>query len=188
MLLLAFGVVASRQVLRTDEHASAPLVEMAHLRRLTPFAAMSAPELETVARTARFRDLDHRDMVRLADLAQQECCLVLTSGRFEIRVQGRPTTVVDADGEPGDDALVHGVFQPATVQALATGTVMVVSSAAFVLAATQEPAAASSAVQGRPQRGQALRSHPEPGPLAALFPVHEAGGHQDRQVVRHRRL
>jgi len=135
VILALFGLVSCRRVLRTDDRATAPLVEMAVLRRFRPFAEMPAPELETVARAAQHRDVTAGQV--LVEPGRTEYCFVLLSGRFAVTDTNGHSTSLDADGDLAEMALLAGHEADVTVRALQAGTVLELSSEAFLLATTR---------------------------------------------------
>jgi MFS family permease len=161
-LLMLLIVVTARRLLRVDEAADVPLVEITLLRAIPLFAALPAPALETLARalvpleaeagTVLIREGDEGD--RYFAIADGE--LAVTAAGVAVATLGRGEGV-------GEIALLEQVPRTATVTVTRNARLYALTKQPFLLALTGHPPAASAARRVAANRRGQLGQLPHTG-------------------------
>jgi MFS family permease len=117
LLLPAAVAVVWRPLRRIDRHAHVPLRELALFQRNPIFASLPAPQLETVARRARWITPSQGEMIiREGDPGDR--FYVLESGELDVTVHGRRLRLMATPGDGvGEIALLRDVPRTASVSA-----------------------------------------------------------------------
>jgi hypothetical protein len=136
-LLLPIGIGAGWPgLLRIDRRSHVPVRELSLLRANPIFAALPAPELESVARHARWLTVEPDDVIiREGDIGDRYYVLesgrvLVTRGDVELRVTDQP-----GDGF-GEIALLRDVRRTASVTAAMPGVLLALDRADFLEAVT----------------------------------------------------
>ena len=136
-LLLPMGVLAGWPGLRRiDRRSHVPLRELSLLRANPIFTALPAPELESVARHARWLTVETGDVIiREGDIGDRY--YVLESGRAVISRDGAELRVSNERGDGfGEIALLRNVRRTASVTAAAPSVLVALDRADFLEAVT----------------------------------------------------
>jgi MFS family permease len=144
-LLLPAAVAAAWIPLRRiDRHAHVPLRELALLRRNPIFASLPAPQLETVARRARWiTPLPGEAVIREGDPGDR--FYVLESGALEVTQGGTwLRRLVDPGSGAGEIALLRDVARTATVTVDGPTVLLGLDRADFLAGVTGHDAALSA--------------------------------------------
>ena len=129
------AIVASRNLLDIDRHATVPVVEIALLRSVPLFAALPPPTLESLARALEPMSVRSGSVV-IEEGAEGDRYFVIAEGEFEI-VRGGQTVARSCRGEGfGEIALLYDVPRTATVRAREAGRLYSLDRATFLLALT----------------------------------------------------
>jgi hypothetical protein len=124
-----------RPLLRVDEAASVPVVEIALLRSLEVFRALPVPALEGIAHTATAVTVGHGSPV-VTQGEPGDRYYAIADGSVEVRRDGvRVATLGRGDGF-GEIALLHDVPRTATVVALDDVSLIAIDREPFLVAVT----------------------------------------------------
>ncbi len=146
-LVLVVAGVSARRILDTDSHADAPLVEMTQLRHVPALAALGAPELETLARSARRLEVAPGTVLCHQGEDGEEF-FVVVGGEVAVAVDGDVRATLGPGSGFGEIALLRECPRTATVSATAPTSLLGVGRDAYLTAVTGDPLAASLAVAG----------------------------------------
>jgi MFS family permease len=136
-LLLPIGIAAGWPGLRRiDRRSHVPVRELSLLRSTPIFSALPAPELESVARHARWLTVDVGDVIiREGDIGDRY--YVLESGEMVVTRDAVQLRVVDLPGDGfGEIALLRDVRRTASVTAATPGVLLALDRADFLEAVT----------------------------------------------------
>ena len=136
LVLPAAVALAWHDLTRIDRMVLVPVRAIALLGADDVFAPLPAPQLETVARRARWLAVDAgTTIIQQGDVGDEY--YILESGRVRISQAGRTLQEVEAYGTGfGEIALLHDVLRTATVAADAPCVLLVLGRADFLEAVT----------------------------------------------------
>jgi MFS family permease len=136
-LLLPIGIAVGWQGLaRIDRQVLVPLRAIALLRAVVVFAPLPAPQLEWVARRARWMTVETGTMIiREGDVG--EAYYALESGRVRVTQDAKTLRISEGYGIGfGEIALLHDVLRTATVTALEPCVLLTLDRTDFLEAVT----------------------------------------------------
>ncbi|MGB9378445.1 MAG: cyclic nucleotide-binding domain-containing protein [Mycobacteriales bacterium] len=158
-------LVRGRVILRLDDDAHVPVVEIALLRSLRIFQGLPATALEGVARSLVRVDVEQGAVViRQGDLGTHY--YAIAAGELDVRQDGIHLRTLGRGEGAGEIALLRGVPRTASVVALTSATLYSLDREAFlaVLSAHTRARSTASAIVGELRAGDLLRSgDPAPG-------------------------
>ena len=141
LLLLALAVP---RLVRLDEAAHVPLVQMHVLRAITIFRALPGPTLETLARSVEHAPVDAgTTLMRQGDPGQRY--FAIASGDLSIQVDGAEIAVRSRGEGVGEIALLRDMPRTATVIARTDAELYSLEREPFLLAVTGHAPALLSA-------------------------------------------
>lgn len=158
-LILPAGIALSWLGLRAmDRSVLVPVRALELLRESAIFAPLPLPQLEWLARQARWHTVEP-GQVLIAEGDAGDAYYVLETGALAVSQGGRPLRVCDvrADGV-GEIALLHDVPRTATVTATATSVLLLIRRDPFLEVVAGHPpaqAAAQRVVAARSEAGPA---------------------------------
>jgi hypothetical protein len=155
-LLLPAGIALSWAGLRAiDRHALVPVRALELLREVAIFAPLPAPELERVARGARWMTVEP-GQVLIAEGDAGDAYYVLETGALAVSQGGRRLRVCDARADGvGEIALLRDIPRTATITARDASVLLMVRRAEFLEIVAGHPPAREAA-----QLVMAARSEP----------------------------
>jgi MFS family permease len=145
-LLLPAGIAASWLGLRAmDRHAFVPLRALDLLRAVEIFALLPPPQLEWVARQARWMAFEPGDVV-ITEGDTGDAYYVLETGALRVTQRGELLRVLSERGDGiGEIALLRDVPRTATVTSETVSVMLIVGRAPFLEAVTGHPQAFETA-------------------------------------------
>jgi hypothetical protein len=116
LVLPAIALTAGRRILRLDQSATVPVVEIACLRSAPKFSALRAPELERLARGATPVSAKAGETLMREGEPGDEA-FVVADGTLEVSVRGEPIAKLSRGDLVGEIALLREGIRVATVMA-----------------------------------------------------------------------
>lgn len=132
-VVLPLGVaLAWRELQRIDGETRVPVRTLALLRASTILAPLPAPQLEWLARRARWTTVEPSDVViRQGDVG--DAFYLLEQGRLRVTQDGVELRIVSEFGNGfGEIALLHGVRRTASVVAISSCVLLTIDRADFL--------------------------------------------------------
>ena len=170
-MLPLFALAAGRSLLDIDRHATVPVVEIALLRSMPLFAALSPPTLESLARVLEPLSLQARvDVIRQGD--EGELFYVIADGEVEIVRDGQVVATRSRGEGFGEIALIYDVPRTATVTTQRDTQLHTLDRETFLVAVTGHTATQRAAHDLAKAR------------LAELRALDEAASDEDAIVTR----
>ena len=128
-------------LLRTDQRATAPVVEVSLLRRVPAFAALPPPEIEGLARTLQLVHVPAGQVIlRQGEMLRQgeagNCLYVIADGIVSVSRDRAPLAVLGRGAIFGEIALLTGSPRSADVTAATDAELYALDEAPFVAALT----------------------------------------------------
>lgn len=140
----AIAAASVRSVRRTDDAAVVPVVQMSLLRHTPVFAPLPALELEPVARSATYHDVEAGEVViRQGDHGDR--FYVVVAGEFDVVMSGRHIRRAERTHTFGEVALLADVPRTATVTAATPGVLLAIDRVSFLTAVTGSDTSAQAA-------------------------------------------
>jgi MFS family permease len=134
-ILPLIALAGGRRLLDIDRHADAPVVEIALLRSMPLFAALSPPTLEALARALQPLSLPAGvDVIRQGDTGDR--FYVIADGEVELARDGRLAATLRRGDGFGEIALLYDVPRTATVTTRLASELYSLEREAFLLAVT----------------------------------------------------
>jgi hypothetical protein len=134
-LLGLLSVGSLRSVWRADASADVPVAPMSLLRHTSTFDALPPLELESLARSAVYLEVDRGSVViRQGDVGDRY--YVVSAGEFDVEMNGRHMRTARRGEAFGEVALLADVPRTATVTAATPGVLLSVDRVAFLTALT----------------------------------------------------
>lgn len=156
-ILPLIGLLAARQLLDIDRHATVPVVEIALLRSTPLFAALSPPTLESLARAlVRVSPPAGTEVIRQGD--EGDRFYVIADGEVEVIADGRLVTTLQRGDYFGEIALMYDVRRTATVRTKGGVALYALEREAFLVAITGHVSARTFAQDVVDQRLEELRA------------------------------
>jgi MFS family permease len=157
-LIMPAGVAVSWLGLRAmDRTVLVPVRALELLHEVAIFAPLPLPQLEWLARQARWHTVES-GQVLITEGDAGDAYYVLESGALAVSQGGRPIRVCDARADGvGEIALLRDVPRTATVTAAATSVLLLIRRQAFLEVVTGHPPAGEAA-----ELVVAARSEPDP--------------------------
>ena len=144
LVLPLIALTAGRSLRSIDEQAVVPVVEISLLRSLPLFAALDAPELESLAGSLQRIDVEAgTEIARQGEIGDR--FYVVASGTVEAVQDGRTIRTLRHGEGFGEIALLHDVPRTATCRAVEPSTLYALDKESFLSALTHHPAARTAA-------------------------------------------
>lgn len=144
LLLPGFGLVLARPLIRVDRGAKVPIVEIALLRSMSPFAPLPAPALEGVAHALERLDLPAGTVViRMGE--EGDRFYAIAEGEVEVSRDGRAIARMSRGKGFGEIALLDDVPRTATVTAVTDVLLYALEKDPFLTAVTGHAPTAQAA-------------------------------------------
>jgi MFS family permease len=137
-------LVCLRLVMRLDEQASVPVVEISLLRSTPVFRCLPGPALEGVARALQRFDFEPGAVI-IREGERGSDYLTIADGKVQIQQQGRRIGELDRGSGLGEIALLHGGARTASVVALTPVTAYSLDRDSFLTSVLGHAATASAA-------------------------------------------
>ena len=151
------AVVAGRQLLVIDRHATIPVVEIALLRAIRLFALLPAPTLESLARALTpVTCAAGQDVIRQGD--EGDRFYAIADGEVEVIANGTVVTTLRRGDYFGEIALMYKVARTATVRARNQCHLFTLDRDTFLLGLTGSTSSHSAARSVADQRLDELRA------------------------------
>jgi MFS family permease len=144
LLLPALALVWRRRMLTLDSSARVPVVEIALLRILPPFAALPPPELEGVARSLHAVCAEPGEVV-VTQGDTGDRYFAIADGTVEILAGGAVLDTLTRGEGFGEISLLHDVPRTATARALTAASLYMLAKEPFLETITGHPVAKSKA-------------------------------------------
>ena len=160
-------LLTARRMLRVDQDASIPVVEMGQLRNLRIFSSLPSAPLETMAREAEHVSVPAGAAI-LAEGEEGDRFYAITNGSVLVTQQGREIRRMGAGEGFGEIALLHAVTRTATVTATSETGLLCVGRDAFLTAlhASAHVHAAASRIASSMLEAQPASEAPASEPAA----------------------
>ncbi len=126
-------LLTARSMLRVDEDATIPVVEMGQLRNIAIFASLPAAPLETLAREAEHESVPAGTTI-IAEGEEGDRYYAITDGAVLVTQEGREIRRLGPGDGFGEIALLYAVTRTATVSATADTGLLSVERDAFLTA------------------------------------------------------
>jgi Cyclic nucleotide-binding domain len=143
-LALILVLAVARRVLRIDEEASIPVVEMGTLRNMGIFSPLPAVPLEALAREARYLSVQPGTAI-ISEGEEGDAYYAIARGSVLVTRGGRMVEHLDSGEGFGEIALIHPVRRTATVTATSETTLLSIGRDAFLTAMGAHPAVSTAA-------------------------------------------